>query len=190
LNPIQECVQVEGTPRFRGSLQALKELCEQTDVPVLLKETGSGMSRNFLERIRNLRVHALDVSGLGGTHWGRVEGLRAGEESMERTLGRTFGDWGIPTAESILNAVEVLGGQSPAIWASGGLQNGLDAAKCLALGASRVGFAGAALRVAMDGDEALEKWMTNVEQELRIALFCTQSATVRELRSVKKWSRV
>jgi isopentenyl-diphosphate delta-isomerase len=190
LNPVQECVQVEGTPRFRGSLQSLTELCSEIDLPVLLKETGSGMSRSFLERVRNLRVHALDVSGLGGTHWGRVEGLRAGDESMERTLGQTFGDWGIPTAESILNAVDVFAGEGPVIWASGGLRNGLDAAKCLALGANRAGFAGAALRVAMDGDGPLEKWMMTVEQELRIALFCTQSATVRELRAGTKWSRV
>jgi isopentenyl-diphosphate delta-isomerase len=109
---------------------------------------------------------------------------------MERILGRTFGDWGIPTAESILNAVEVFAGQGPAVWASGGLRNGLDAAKCLALGANRAGFAGAALRVAMDGDESLEKWMTTVEQELRIAMFCTQSETVRDLRAGKKWSQV
>jgi isopentenyl-diphosphate delta-isomerase len=190
LNPIQECVQTEGTPRFQGSWQAVVELCERIDVPLVLKETGSGMSRGFLERIKNLPIRAVDVSGLGGTHWGRVEGLRAGEVSRERILGETFGDWGIPTAESILNAVGVFSGQGPAIWASGGIRNGLDAAKCIALGAGRVGFAGAALSVALKGEEVLEEWMATVEQELRIALFCTQSAGVENLRTGKKWSRV
>jgi isopentenyl-diphosphate delta-isomerase len=190
LNPLQECVQVEGTPRFRGSWSALVELCGQIEVPVILKETGSGMSRGFLEKVRTLPIRVLDVSGLGGTHWGRVEGLRSVEGSPERGLGETFGDWGIPTAESILNAVEVHSGNGPAIWASGGIRSGLDAAKCLALGADRVGFAGAALRIALEGDEALDAWMNQVERELRIAMFCTGSAGVEELRAGKKWSRV
>jgi isopentenyl-diphosphate delta-isomerase len=181
LNPLQECIQAEGTPDFKGGLRAIANLLEQIAVPVILKETGSGMSGAFLKRIASLPIHAVDVSGLGGTHWGRIEGLRAKEGSLARALGNTFSCWGIPTAESIRTAAGVLGTRGVKIWASGGIRSGLDAAKCLALGASAAGFARPALEAAFAGEAALEHWMERMEQELRVALFCTNSAGVPEL---------
>jgi isopentenyl-diphosphate delta-isomerase len=185
LNPLQEAIQSEGTPDFKGSWSALQSLFSQITLPVILKETGSGMSPAFLKRISMLPVHALDVSGLGGTHWGRIEGMRAAEDSVSYTLGKTFSNWGVPTAESIQSAKEFTQGSSIQIWASGGIRTGLDAAKCLALGASAVGFARPALKAALDGDAALERWMNQMEQELRVALFCTNSGSVSDLTSDK-----
>jgi isopentenyl-diphosphate delta-isomerase len=156
----------------------------------MLKETGSGMGEGFLSRIRELPLAAVDVSGLGGTHWGRVEGLREEPASPVARLGQVFGDFGIPTRDSILNAVRAFEGKPVEIWASGGLRTGLDAAKCLALGASRAGFARPALEAALQGEEALESFMEAVENELRVAMFCTHSADLRELKSRGKWSIV
>jgi isopentenyl-diphosphate delta-isomerase len=187
LNPLQECIQREGTPRFRGALRAVQALLEYAPVPVMLKETGSGMGEGFLSRIRELPLAAVDVSGLGGTHWGRVEGLREEPTSPVARLGQVFADFGIPTRDSVLNAVRAFNGKPVEIWASGGLRSGLDAAKCLALGASRVGFARPALAAALQGEEALETFMEAVENELRVAMFCTHSASVSELGSGGKW---
>jgi isopentenyl-diphosphate delta-isomerase len=182
LNPLQEAIQPEGTPRFKNGLSALRELAARIKLPLMLKETGSGMSANFLNRISSLPLAAVDVSGLGGTHWGRVEGLRAGEGSLSHELGATFANWGVPSAESILNAKKAFPDSGKtAIWASGGIRNGLDAAKCLALGASAVGFAKPALEAALQGDRALGQWMEKIETELRVAMFCTGAGTLSAL---------
>jgi isopentenyl-diphosphate delta-isomerase len=185
LNPIQEAVQEEGTPRFKGGLQALEALRKNLSLPFILKETGSGMSKPFLNRVKFLEPFAIDVSGLGGTHWGRVEGLRAKDQSIAQELGETFKNWGIGTLTSVLNAKEVFEGTSTEIWASGGMRNGLDAAKCLALGATRAGFAKPALEAALLGEAKLKLWMETKEAELRSALFCTNSGSVSELNKSK-----
>jgi len=187
LNPLQEAIQVEGTPSFRHGRSAVSALLEKIKLPVILKETGSGMSRGFLDRIAALNasaghsVAAVDVSGLGGTHWGRVEGLRAGEGTLAHQLGETFSNWGVPTAESVLNAKAAFSGKPTEIWASGGIRSGLDAAKCIALGARAVGFARPALEAALQGDRPLQSWMERIETELRVALCCTDSATLADL---------
>ncbi|NDF14041.1 type 2 isopentenyl-diphosphate Delta-isomerase [bacterium] len=185
LNPLQEAIQTEGTPQFKGALLALEECIEQLSLPLILKETGSGMSRRFLDRIARLPLHAVDVSGLGGTHWGRIEGMRAAEGEFAARYGRTFKHWGIPTPDSIVNARNAFFGRPVRVWASGGIRSGLDAAKCLALGASAVGFARPALEAAIEGEKALHHWMEVVEGELRIAMFCTNSGTLRELDASK-----
>jgi isopentenyl-diphosphate delta-isomerase len=181
LNPLQEAIQVEGTPRFRGALQAIESCLEHIRIPVVLKETGSGMGPRFLRRISHLPLHAVDVSGLGGTHWGRIEGMRAAEGALAAQYGRTFAHWGVSSAESIEHARAAFSGNPILIWASGGVRSGLDAAKCLALGASAVGFARPALEAAIQGEQALHRWMEGIEGELRIAMFCTNSANVRDL---------
>ncbi len=185
LNPIQEAIQMEGTPRFKNGGAALKELSSRIRIPLILKETGSGMSRGFLDRIVPISPAAVDISGLGGTHWGRVEGLRAGEGTLSHELGRTFANWGVPVAESILNAKAAFSAMKPGpmILASGGIRTGLDAAKCLALGAHAVGFAKPALEAALQGDRVLQQWMEKIESELRVAMFCTGSGSIRELGS-------
>jgi isopentenyl-diphosphate delta-isomerase len=185
LNPLQEAIQQEGTPNFKGGLDAIEALLRGVKVPVILKETGSGMSLSFLKRISDLPIHAVDVSGLGGTHWGRIEGMRAQAGSFSRKYGETFANWGTQTLESILNAKKALVKKPITIWASGGVRTGLDAAKCLALGASAVGFARPALQAALESEKALHQWMESVEGELQIALFCTNSSKVQDLDETK-----
>ena len=185
LNPLQEAIQAEGTPQFSGGLEALRVFKKISSVPMVVKETGSGMSEATLLKLKTLNLFAIDVSGMGGTHWGRVEGLRAKENSAASRFGKTFGDWGISTVESLLTAEEIFKDVSTEIWASGGMRSGLDAAKSIALGATRVGFAQPVLKAAMESEVALMNWAAQTEQELKIAMFCTNSKNLSQLNSDK-----
>jgi isopentenyl-diphosphate Delta-isomerase len=185
LNPLQEAVQAEGTPQFKGGMEALQAWVKVSPVPVVVKETGSGMSHSTLRRLRELNLFAVDVSGMGGTHWGRVEGLRAKKNSASSRFGKTFENWGISTTESLIAASTVFAGTNTEIWASGGMRTGLDAAKAIALGATRVGFAQPVLAAALKSKLALSEWSHQTEQELKIAMFCTNSASLADLNKDK-----
>lgn len=178
LNPLQECLQPEGTPHFRGGEKAIATLAKELSVPVIIKETGCGFSQATIKRLLQYPLGAIDVSGLGGTHWGRIEGERAQDPKL-KSAADTFKNWGISTAQSLVNAMS----QAPAcdIWASGGVRSGLDAAKLLALGANMVGFAKPMLEVALQSDDAICDLMREIELELKIALFCTGSVNLAAL---------
>src|SRR6185312_258501 len=137
LNALQESLQPEGTPHFAGGLKALEKLVKTLSVPVIVKETGCGFSAETCLRLRNIGVGHLDVSGFGGTHWGRIEGYRSEIGSLNFDAAQTFKDWGISTVQSLINAKDIY--SSSSIWASGGVRSGLDAAKLLALGATAIG---------------------------------------------------
>jgi isopentenyl-diphosphate delta-isomerase len=188
LNPLQEVIQAEGTPQFRGGVEVLRRYCGELGFPVVLKETGCGFSRSTLERLSSVGLAAIDVSGLGGTHWGRIEGARAGLETLQGLASQTFSTWGESTLQSVMSAAEIL--PKTEIWASGGIRSGLDAAKALAVGAHRVGYAKPALEAALQGDEQLRFWMKLQEYELKIALFCTGSLNCQVLRQKENvWKR-
>lgn len=186
LNGLQELIQPEGTPLFKGGGQAIEKLVSECPVPVVVKETGCGMSQSTLLRLDRLGVKAIDISGLGGTHWGRIEGARSRARGMKAILSQTFAHWGISTVDSLIAAQKAqINGKtsfSSEIWASGGVRTGLDAAKCIGLGAQMVGFAQPALQAALEGDEALQEWMKTREEELRVAMFCTGCETLEALR--------
>jgi isopentenyl-diphosphate delta-isomerase len=185
LNALQEVIQPEGAPQFKGAWQALETLCRELGRPVIVKETGCGFHKLTLRRLARIvpaAPAAVDVSGLGGTHWGRIEGARAGANSLHQAAAATFANWGESTVNSVLAARETLGPQTET-WASGGVRSGLDAAKLIALGARRVGYAKPALEAALKGPIELRRWMGLQEYELRIALFCADSATPAELRN-------
>ncbi|MCH9689186.1 MAG: type 2 isopentenyl-diphosphate Delta-isomerase [Gammaproteobacteria bacterium] len=179
-NPLQECIQPEGTPSFEGCWDALERLIKASPVPIILKETGCGFSNNTLQRLSNMGVAAIDVSGLGGTHWGRIEGHRAGENTYLQQTAETFRNWGIDTVQSVRNAAVF--SEQVEVWGSGGVRHGLDAAKLFALGATTVGFAKPMLEAAMKTADAVTQTMQTIEYELRVALFCTGSRDLHELK--------
>lgn len=184
-NPLQECLQPEGTPQFRGGLEAISRLVRDLDVPVVIKETGCGFSVRSLERIKGLGVAAVDMSGYGGTHWGRIEGRRAPEGDIRQQVAESFSSWGISTIESLLAAVELK--PDYAAWASGGVRSGRDAAGLLAMGAQVVGLAKPILQAALQGEEVLHKVMETFEYELKTAMFCTGCATISDLQEKNVW---
>ncbi len=188
LNALQEVLQVEGTPYFQGGLDCIKTLCSTLSVPVLLKETGCGFSLETLKKLNALGIHAVDLSGSGGTHWGRIEGFRSADDSKYARAAKVFADWGISTPEALLNAKEA--NCKYEIWASGGVRNGLDAAKCIAMGAKAVGFAKVLLQAATQSTEKVIREMKELEFQFKIALFCTGAKDPKELREKEIWKKI
>ncbi len=183
-NPLQECIQPEGTPQFKGCWSALELLVKTLPLPVVVKETGCGFSVSTLKRLNDIGVAAVDVSGLGGTHWGRIEGHRAIGNSVRQQASTTFRHWGIDTLRSVKNACSIKPDYE--IWGSGGVRNGLDAAKLLALGVSTVGFAKLMLVPALKSIEAVIALMASIEYELKVAMFCTGSCVLQDLQVQKE----
>lgn len=178
LNPLQECIQPQGDTNFRGLLARIGHLCEHLPVPVIAKEVGNGISAPMAQRLIEVGVQAIDVAGAGGTSWAKVERERA-QTPLQRRLGHTFGDWGIPTAECI-TAIRACLPTVPLI-ASGGLRNGLEVAKAIALGADLVGLARPFLQAACESEEALAFLAEALIAELEVTLFCTGNATLADL---------
>ncbi len=185
LNPLQEAVQTEGDVNFKGLFAKIEQLVKALPVPVVAKEVGNGISAAMAQRLMESGVAAVDVAGAGGTSWARVESERA-KDAKQRRLGNTFADWGIPTAECItgIRALSDGLGDSAAIplIASGGLRNGLDAAKALALGADLVGMALPFLQAASQSEAAVAELCEALIAEIVTVLFCTGCASLAELR--------
>lgn len=180
-NPLQEVIQPEGTPQFRGGIKRLEDLSRNLQLPIVLKETGCGVSKRTLLKLKGLGLRAVDVSGLGGTHWGRIEGERSGADSIRANASEVFKDWGNSTVDSMKWAQEAKADYE--VWASGGVRSGLDAAKLFALGAKMVGVAQPVMQAAVESSQAVHNLLEKLEFDLRIALFCTGSRSVQELRN-------
>lgn len=179
LNPLQEVLQADGDRNWSGLLGKIESVCAGVGVPVVIKEVGWGISADLAGRLVEAGVAAIDVAGSGGTSWSEVEYHRAPTERLRR-LARSFADWGIPTAES-LAAVHQATPDLPVL-ASGGLRNGLDVAKCLALGASACGLASPFLKAAAISAEAVIETIDFLADELRIAMFCAGAGNLAALR--------
>jgi isopentenyl-diphosphate delta-isomerase len=184
LNFLQETVQIGGDQHARGCLAAIADLTATLPVPIIVKETGSGLDRLSAERLAQAGVAVLDVGGLGGTSFAAVEAYRAAAAGDRRRaqLGELYRSWGIPTAVALVLARST---RLPLI-ATGGIRSGLDAARALALGASLVGVARPLLACAVEGEQALAEWIEQFAAELRAALFLTGSRTLAELRNRPK----
>jgi len=170
LNPLQEALQPGGNTHFANLLSKIEMVCKKMPVPVIVKEVGWGISANTAQRLAQAGVAAIDVAGAGGTSWSQVESFRISDAYQSEIAG-TFKGWGIPTAKTIQlvrqNAPNVL------IFASGGLRNGLDIAKCLALGAKLGGLAHPLLLAANLSYAHLLATLNRYIKELQICLFLT-----------------
>lgn len=183
LNSLQEAVQPEGSPRFRGILSRIRDVAHALNIPVIAKETGAGVSAEVAVLLERAGVEGVDISGVGGTSWAAVEYYRARErgETLRRSLGRSFWDWGIPTVISLL---EVRKSTKLTVVASGGVRMGLDVAKALALGADAVSIALPLLKPAMSGPDKVVKTLKLFISELETAMFLTGSRSIDDLRRV------
>jgi isopentenyl-diphosphate delta-isomerase len=176
LNPAQELIQPGGDRDFRGGVRTITRLARELPLPVVVKETGCGLSRSVGERLVNAGVRTVDVSGAGGTSWVKVEALRT--DDPRRELGALFADWGIPTAAALLG-VRGLGLE---VIASGGIRSGLDVAKVIALGARVAGVALPVFRAYRAGGAAgAGRFIASLITGLRAAMVLTGSRDVGAL---------
>jgi len=180
LNPGQEFFQPEGEPKYAGVLVRIAEIVDELDVPVIVKETGTGLPFETVSALYRLGVKCFDVAGLGGTNWIKVEVLRGQERRVQRPAGQLSDYWGVPTAVSIIEARAA----APAsyIVGSGGIRSGVDAAKAIALGADIAGAALPFLRaLRKGGEEALDSLIRTMKEQIRAVMFLTGSRRPSDL---------
>jgi isopentenyl-diphosphate delta-isomerase len=184
LNPIQEAVQVEGDRNFKDLVPKIRDVVRGVSVPVIVKEVGFGISDDVCQRLVDAGVRYIDVAGWGGTSWSVVEGRR---QDGRHSLGDLFGQWGIPTTESIQMCRRVAdrSAETVTILASGGVRTGLDIAKALALGADLVGLAAPFGKAALESQEAVEQVVEQLALELKVAMFGVGARTINELERIQ-----
>jgi isopentenyl-diphosphate Delta-isomerase len=182
LNPLQELVQPEGEPRYKRVLAQISELAKTIDVPLIVKEVGAGISKEVAIKLEMANVSAINIAGAGGTSWAGVEKLRAEslKDDLKKHLGEMFWDWGIPTAASL---IEVRRAVKLPLIASGGLRNGLEVAKCIALGASMAAMAYPFLQAAAHSRESLFTFADTILAELKSTMFLVGAKNTTALAS-------
>lgn len=178
LNALQEAVQPGGDTHFAGLLNKIELVCNKLPVPVIAKEVGWGFSEVDIQGLSNAGVTAIDVAGAGGTSWSQVEMYRATDPDLARLAG-AFLQWGIPTAEVIVNVRKVA--PSMTIFASGGLRSGIDIAKCLALGATLGGTASPFLKTAMSSVDETIQLIRAFAREIQVCMFAAGAADLKAL---------
>lgn len=179
LNVLQEAVQPEGDRNFAGLLAKIEQVCRALPVPVIAKEVGWGISEQTARQLVEVGISAIDVAGAGGTSWSQVEMHRAPTRRHARVAG-AFLDWGIPTAHS-LRYCRRASADLPLL-ASGGIRNGLEIAKSIALGATLAGIAGDFLKAAVhEGVEGAVELAETITDELRVAMLCAGAANIAAL---------
>jgi isopentenyl-diphosphate delta-isomerase len=186
-NALQEALQPEGDTCFGNLLGRVEELCHALDRPVIAKEVGWGIAPDMVRALLDAGVTAVDVAGAGGTSWSEVEKHRI-KEPWRAGVASAFADWGLPTAEA-LQLARAAAPHAP-IFASGGIKNGLDLAKAVALGADLVGIAGPFLRRAATGVPATRELAQELIETLRIAMFCVGARNIAELRGTTRLQRL
>ena len=195
LNPLQEAVQAGGDVNFAGLAKKIEGICKKLEAPVIAKEVGWGISERTARLLADCGVSAIDVAGAGGTSWSQVEMHRAPDE-FTRQLAATFVGWGIPTAESIQMVTRAVPGMT--VFASGGLKDGLDIAKCLALGATLGGMAGQFLKAAANQErphrsgrpvrspvENVVELMKLTKRQIEVTMFAAGAGTLDGLKHIK-----
>ena len=182
LNPLQEACQPEGDRDWWGVGAALEALVRRLDAPVVVKETGAGLSAATARRLAEMGVAVLDVAGAGGANWGLIEGERA-TDPADKAHALAFADWGIPTAVAIAQVRAAC--PDTVLIGSGGVRDGVDAARAIRLGADIVGQAAGVLAAATVSTEAVVEHFQTVIRQLRTVCFCTGSANLQDLRHAR-----
>ena len=180
LNALQEAIQPEGQTNFKGVLAEIGDIAKDLDTPVIVKETGCGLAAGEAKKLEASGVKGIDIGGLGGTSFAAVEYFRAKgpENALQSFMGEVFWDWGIPTVASLVEATQTV--KIPVI-ASGGLRNGFDMAKALALNASLASISQPALQAAVKGVKETEKLLTLYMEELRNIMFLVGAEKIGQL---------
>jgi len=180
LNPLQELMQPEGMPNFKGVLRGIEQCVKSLGVPIMAKEVGAGISKDAAKRLVEVGVRVIDVAGAGGTSWAGVEILR--QKKKDRRKLEPFWDWGIPTVDALLQVRELKESMTFGIIASGGIHNGIDIATSIALGADLAGIAKPFITAFInDGEKGINRMMEDFITQLRYTMFLTGSDNLAAL---------
>lgn len=179
LNGMQELFQPEGNTNFKGLLRQIETVCAALPVPVGVKEVGWGIDGETAKLLADAGVSFVDVAGAGGTSWSQVEKFRTADP-VRRLAAEAFADWGIPTAQCVAEVRKAV--PNGTLIASGGLANGVDVAKAIALGADIAGFGRSLLGAAVGSAEQVALSLERIEYELRAAMFGIGAADLKSLR--------
>ena len=182
LNSMQEVFQPEGDTNFSGLLQKLERICSAIGVPVGVKEVGWGIDGPTAARLYNAGVAFVDVAGAGGTSWSEVERKR-GTDAVRAAAAEAFADWGIPTAVCVHSVRSCC--PDGVIVASGGISNGVAAAKAVVLGADMIGFGRSLLGAATHSTEQVEALFERIEAEFTFAMFGVGVSTIAQLKDAR-----
>ncbi|MDR0269315.1 type 2 isopentenyl-diphosphate Delta-isomerase [Paenibacillus sp.] len=186
LNGLQEVFQPEGNTDFSGLLSRIEQVCQQLHVPVGVKEVGWGIDGETALRLLRAGVDFIDVAGAGGTSWSQVEKFRS-KDVIRRAAAEAFAGWGIPTAECVAEVRKA--SRQVGLIGSGGLKNGVDASKVLALGADLAGYGRSLLGPAVESEESLHAALAQVEFELRTTMFGIGAGNIAALRETTRLVR-
>jgi isopentenyl-diphosphate delta-isomerase len=180
LNPLQEAVQPEGDRDFSSLLPKMRDIIPSLGVPVIVKEVGAGISARTAQKLKTLPLAGVETAGSGGTSWAKIEAYRS-TEADRQSLGDLFSQWGVPTAQSVIACRREL--PELTLIASGGIRNGIEIAKALALGADAAATALPILKAAERSTEDAVKAIEQLILELRTALFVTGMASIEDLKN-------
>jgi len=178
LNPLQEILMAEGDKNFSNLLTKIENICRHIEVPVFCKEVGWGISADLGKKLIDVGVTGIDVAGAGGTSWSEVEKFRL-EDPIRSEIAGAFQGWGIPTAECLINLRKIDKG-IPLI-ASGGITNGINILKCLALGADLAGIARGFLGPAIKSAEALDSYIKIIIGQMKAAMMVTGVDSINDI---------
>jgi isopentenyl-diphosphate delta-isomerase len=178
LNALHESMQPEGQTTFKGVLDKICEITAELNKPIIVKETGAGISAEDAKKLEEAGVKAIDIGGAGGTSFAAVEYYRSEVGSVQNFLGDVFWDWGIPTAVSLVEATQTV--KIPII-ASGGMRSGVDMAKALTLNACLASFCQPVLKTAVKGGKATEQLLSLFIDELRTIMFLVGAEKIQDL---------
>ncbi len=179
INVLQEQIQPEGDKNLNKPFQQLENLCQQSPVPIIVKEVGCGIDPKTAAKIWNTGVSCIDLGGVGGTSWGYIEGLRS-SKTIHKRLGETFRDWGIPTAEALTRNIKIFPDNQ--YTATGGIRSGIEVAKCVALGAKTAGIGLPLFKAALIGETELFDEIEAFIAELKITMLLTNSQKLSDLK--------
>ncbi|MCD6330762.1 MAG: type 2 isopentenyl-diphosphate Delta-isomerase [Thermoplasmata archaeon] len=185
LNFLQEVIQPEGERNAKGCIEKIGEVAASLTTPVIVKETGAGISLNVAEKLLDTDIVGIDVGGAGGTSFAAVEAYRAKliGDRIQEELGKIFWDWGIPTPHCVIELAELCQENGLILIATGGIRHGLDVAKAIALGADAAGAAGVFLRC-----DSIDEKMEVFLKSFKASMFLTGCKKVEELREVEVWT--
>lgn len=183
-NPLQEAIQPEGNSNFSKLAEKVYHLNKKLPVPIIAKEVGTGFSKADILLLLNAGVCYIDVAGSGGTSWSLIESKRnSNTTNTLEDMGELFQDWGIPTPQAIQIATEF---KSCFVIASGGVRNGIDMAKAIALGAQMTAMAAPIFHAVSKSTQTAIDRITQLQKQLRLTMFLLGCQSINQLHSNNK----